>query len=127
MTRHLLTAVRYVIPAALAVAGVAILASGGDAGLEGGAMFIGAGMSVLLLNVLYRMGASGDRDREDEDEARRYFDAHGRWPDEERAPRPAPSPTPEPRSSTDPHRRGPVDRHGRRVREPRAPRRSHSA
>jgi hypothetical protein len=34
-----------------------------------------------LLNVLYRIGVQGDREREREEEARRYFDEHGRWPD----------------------------------------------
>jgi NADH:ubiquinone oxidoreductase subunit 6 (subunit J) len=27
--------------------------------------------------------ASGDHEREEEDRARRYFDEHGHWPDEE--------------------------------------------
>jgi hypothetical protein len=36
---------------------------------------------VLLLNVLYRIGVQGDR----EEEARRYFDEHGRWPDKQPA------------------------------------------
>jgi hypothetical protein len=37
---------------------------------------------VFLLNFFYRMGASGEADRDREQEARDYFDAHGRWPDE---------------------------------------------
>jgi hypothetical protein len=36
---------------------------------------------VLLLNVLYRIGVQGDKERDREDEARAYFDKHGRWPD----------------------------------------------
>jgi hypothetical protein len=32
--------------------------------------------------VLYRIGVAGDRDRDREEEARRFFDEHGRWPDE---------------------------------------------
>ena len=40
------------------------------------------GQPILLLNVLYRVGVSGDRERDDEEAARDYFDAHGRWPDE---------------------------------------------
>jgi hypothetical protein len=44
---------------------------------------IGAGLSVLLVNVLFRFGVSGDRERADEDAARRAFDRTGRWPDEE--------------------------------------------
>ena len=51
-------------------------------GLEGFAMAIGVAGSILLLNVLYRIGVSGDRERDDEEAARAYFDEHGRWPDE---------------------------------------------
>jgi hypothetical protein len=32
--------------------------------------------------VLYRIGVQGDRDRDREEDARRFFDEHGRWPDE---------------------------------------------
>jgi hypothetical protein len=39
---------------------------------------------VLLLNVLFRAGVKGDRERQEEEAARAYFDEHGRWPDEER-------------------------------------------
>lgn len=45
-------------------------------------MLVGAGLSVALLNLLYRVGVQGDRERESEDDARRYFDRHGRWPEE---------------------------------------------
>jgi hypothetical protein len=36
-----------------------------------------------MVNFLFRLGVSGDRDREREEEARRYFDAHGVWPEDE--------------------------------------------
>ena len=55
-------------------------------GLEGGALLVSAGLSVWLINLLYRIGVKGDRERDDEDRARAYFDEHGRWPDEERGP-----------------------------------------
>ena len=42
--------------------------------------FTGAGLAVLLINVLVRIGNEGERDREREETARRYFDEHGRWP-----------------------------------------------
>jgi hypothetical protein len=45
-------------------------------------MVVGAGLSVWLLNLLYRVGVTGDRDRATEDEARDFFDRHGHWPDE---------------------------------------------
>ena len=76
--------VRYVVPAAIVLAGVlALILSDSINGLEGLALGIGVAGSVLLLNVLYRVGVSGDADRDREAEARDYFDEHGHWPDEQ--------------------------------------------
>ena len=76
-------AVRYVLPGVIALAGVlALVLDRSINGLEGLAMGIGVAGSILLLNVLYRVGVSGDRERDREEAAREYFDAHGRWPDE---------------------------------------------
>ncbi len=76
-------AVRYVLPAAIFLAGVlALIFSDTLSGLEGLAMGIGVAGSVLLLNVLYRIGVAGDLERDDEEAARVYYDEHGRWPDE---------------------------------------------
>ena len=72
-------AVRYGIPAVLFIAGMVVWATGG---IAAGALFISAATAVLLLNVLFRIGVEGDKDRDREDEARRFFDEHGRWPDE---------------------------------------------
>ena len=80
----LMFTVRYGIAGALIVAGqVVLIADSGPegAGWEGWALFTGAGLAVLLLNLLFRMGVEGDRDREREEAARRYFDEYGRWPD----------------------------------------------
>jgi hypothetical protein len=77
-----LLSVRYGIPAALVVAGMAVLALPSRFALELSVGLTGAGLSVLLLNLLYRIGVSGDEDRDREEEARRYFDQHGRWPGE---------------------------------------------
>jgi hypothetical protein len=79
-----LQTVRYIVPAVLVVVGFVILFTT-DASLrwEGWAMCVGAGLAILLLNVLYRYGASGDKERDAEDEAREYFSRHGHWPDEE--------------------------------------------
>jgi hypothetical protein len=46
-------------------------------------MAVGAGLAVMLLNLLHRMSVSGDQERAREEEARRYFDEHGVWPDDE--------------------------------------------
>lgn len=79
----LLNVVRYGIPLVLVVAGVVFaLVDHAGTGLETWAMFTGAGLSVLLLNVLHRMGVEGDSDRDREKRAREYFDEHGHWPDQ---------------------------------------------
>ena len=51
-------------------------------GLAAGALFFSAGTAVLLLNVLYRIGVEGDKERDTEQSARDFFDKHGHWPDE---------------------------------------------
>jgi hypothetical protein len=53
-----------------------------ETGVEGGTMLVAAGLSVWLINALYRFGMRGDREREDEDRARTFFEEHGYWPDE---------------------------------------------
>jgi hypothetical protein len=74
---------RYGLPAALVIAGLVLLfVADGSTRWDGFAMFVGAGLAVLLMNVLFRLGASGDDEREAEDDAREYFASHGRWPDE---------------------------------------------
>jgi hypothetical protein len=77
-----LNIVRYGIPLALFVAGMVIAGTSGRIGLAAGAMFISAATAVLLLNVIYRIGVEGDKTRAREEDARRFFDQHGRWPDE---------------------------------------------
>jgi hypothetical protein len=76
--------VRYVLPAVLCVAGIVLLvAVPGSTGVEGFAMCVGAGLSVLLLNWLFRAGAQGDRERQREEAAREHYAEHGRWPDDD--------------------------------------------
>jgi uncharacterized membrane protein YoaK (UPF0700 family) len=73
-----LNAVRYGIPLVLLIAGVVVGALADS--VTAAALFISAASAVLLLNVLYRIGAEGDKERDREEEARAYFDKHGRWP-----------------------------------------------
>jgi hypothetical protein len=47
-------------------------------------MCVGAGLALFLLNWLFRLGATGDKEREREDAAREYLAEHGRWPDDKR-------------------------------------------
>jgi hypothetical protein len=77
--------VRTWLPVAIIVAGVVVAAATGfsETGLEGGALLVSAGLSVWLINLLYRVGVRGDRERDAEDRARAYFAEHGRWPDED--------------------------------------------
>ena len=76
--------VRYILPAVIALAGVVILIFDQSLiGLEGFVLFVGAAGSILLLNVLHRIGVRGEQERYDEEAAREYFDRHGRWPDED--------------------------------------------
>jgi hypothetical protein len=79
MNRIAVNAVRYGIPAVLFVVGMVVWATGGVAA---GAMFISAATAVLLLNLLFRIGVEGDKERDREEAARRHFDEHGRWPGE---------------------------------------------
>lgn len=72
---------RYVLPAAVVLGGLVVMALGSEAELEGGAGIVSAGIAIFFLNWLFRAGAAGEREREREDEAREHFDRHGRWPD----------------------------------------------
>jgi len=76
--------IRYVLPGVLVAAGfVVLVVADGTTRWDGFAMCVGAGLAVLLMNVLFRFGAKGDEERTAEEEAREYFSRHGRWPDEE--------------------------------------------
>lgn len=82
----LLPLVRYALPAVIFLAGAIVMAVDTDSqrGIEIGAMLIGSALAVLLLNVFFRIGAEGEKDRDKEEAARAFFDQHGYWPDERR-------------------------------------------
>jgi hypothetical protein len=84
--RHdvLMLGVRYGLPAAIFLTGVVVfgVATDREVALEIGAMFWGVAIAVFLLNFFFRMGVSGEADRDREQQARDYFDEHGHWPDE---------------------------------------------
>ena len=78
-----LLTVRYGLPLGIFLLGVAFLViEPNSIGLDGFFTATGAAMALLLLNVLYRAGVAGDRDRDREEAARAHYDRHGRWPDE---------------------------------------------
>jgi threonine/homoserine/homoserine lactone efflux protein len=74
--------VRYGLPLALALAGVVLTLLGTGPTEAAGITLIGCGALVWFANAMIRLGASSNRDREAEEEARRYYSRHGRWPDE---------------------------------------------
>jgi hypothetical protein len=84
MNRMLLSATRVWLPVAIAIAGVVgiVIGHGRTAAAAAGVGLIIAALIVWLLNWLYRMSVESNRDREREEEAREYFDRHGRWPEE---------------------------------------------
>jgi hypothetical protein len=77
---RLVWAVRYALPALICLVGLGFLVADPGANYEGAMALLGAGLSVLLINVLFRFGVTSDRDRAQEDAARREFDRSGRWP-----------------------------------------------
>ncbi len=79
----ILFAVRVLLPASIAAAGVVLLLVGGDNESGAGVALIGCAVMVVLLNLFLRLGVRDTADREREEAAREYFDRHGRWPDEE--------------------------------------------
>jgi energy-converting hydrogenase Eha subunit C len=72
------------LPLAIAVAGVvAIVVGHGHTTVAGaGVVLLGIALIVWMINWLFRMSIESNRDREREEQAREYFDEHGRWPDE---------------------------------------------
>jgi hypothetical protein len=83
--KPLLVTVRYVLPLLLLLGGVLMFAIAPEqsVGIDGLCMGIGAALALLVMNVLWRIGFSGDAEREAEEAARRYLVEHGRWPDED--------------------------------------------
>jgi hypothetical protein len=76
--------VRYGIGGLMVLAGIVMIAvNPGGLGVDGFAMAVGGGLSVLLINFLFRVSVSSNLDRDREEDARRYFDAHGQWPEDE--------------------------------------------
>jgi len=80
---------RYVLPAAVLLAGLIVMALGSEADLEGGAGIVSAGLAIYAMNWLYRASVDGDRVRDEEEAARSFLDTHGHWPDEAPASAPA--------------------------------------
>jgi hypothetical protein len=80
----MLTLTRIWLPVSLAVTGLvlAIVGHGKTALAAVGVCLILIALSVWLLNWMFRLSVQSNKERDKEEEARAYFDAHGRWPDE---------------------------------------------
>jgi len=76
-----LVLLRHGLPALIVLAGIVSMCFGTATSLVGGSALVGAGLASWLVGWLYRIGVEGDRSREAEERARRYFDRNGRWPD----------------------------------------------
>jgi hypothetical protein len=75
-----LAAVRYGLPLVLLVGGFVAVAFGGNtAGF--GIVLIGSAFIVWLINALFRLSLVSNREREEEEHARDYYEHHGHWPD----------------------------------------------
>src|ERR1700729_3120196 len=82
-TSRSLFVLRYGIGGAMCLVGIVLLVTNsGGFGVDGFALGVGGGLSLIMLNFLYRLGVSGDRERDQEEEARTYLERHGYWPDE---------------------------------------------
>jgi uncharacterized membrane protein len=101
--RVLLSLVRVWLPVVMAVTGIGLIVAGGarvharegifEDTLQGGGILQSTlaafGLALLLIalivwmiNWLFRMSLDSNRERDREEEAREYFDRHGRWPGE---------------------------------------------
>jgi len=76
---------RWWIPAILCLIGVVLMIAEdfNTFGVSAFAAFAGAGSSTWLINFLWRLGVSGDDEREREAKDREYLARHGHWPDQE--------------------------------------------
>ncbi len=74
-------ALRIGLPLAMVVGGlVLVLVVGGREGEAAGYTLLGSSALLALSIFIFRAGLASNADRDREEEARRFFDQHGRWP-----------------------------------------------
>ncbi len=80
-----MAATRIWLPLAIAAIGVAgiIIGHGKTATAGAGVGLIIVALIVWMINWMFRMSVSSNRERDVEEAAREYYDRHGRWPDED--------------------------------------------
>jgi drug/metabolite transporter (DMT)-like permease len=75
------------VPVTVAAAGIVLVVIGGAHTGRPitviGVLFWLIALIVWMINWLFRMSIASNRDREEEERAREYFDRHGYWPGEE--------------------------------------------
>ncbi len=85
-TRVILTLTRVWLPVVVAVAGLAGIAVGhgsvNSIWAAGGVSLVIVAIMIWMINWMFRMSVESNRERDREEQAREYFDRHGRWPDE---------------------------------------------
>jgi hypothetical protein len=59
-----------------------VIGRGHTAAAAAGVVLLGAALIVWMINWLFRLSLQSNKDRDREEEARDYFDEHGRWPGE---------------------------------------------
>jgi hypothetical protein len=75
--------IRYGLGGLMVIGGLVMLViSPAGLGIDGFAIAAGGGLSVVLFNALFRLGLSSEADRDEEEQARVYFDEHGEWPED---------------------------------------------
>ncbi len=81
----MLSLTRVWLPLAIAVVGVVaiVLGHARTPAAGAGVVLVGVALIVWMINWMFRMSLSSNRDRETEERAREYFDEHGRWPGED--------------------------------------------
>ena len=82
--RILLSLTRVWLPVAIAIAGVVaiVIGHGTNGTAAAGVGLLIVALTVWMINWMYRMSVDSNRERDREEEAREYFAAHGRWPDD---------------------------------------------
>ena len=81
----LLKVARVWLPVSLALIGLicAVIGHGKTTLAAVGVCLILIALTVWLINVMFRLSVQSNRDREQEEEARDYFERYGHWPGEE--------------------------------------------
>lgn len=128
-----LTIIRFGLPAMLVAVGVGLIVLGDDAAIGAGVVIIGCAGLVSLANFLVRFSVDEMQDRTRDQDARDFYRAHGRWPDDlEPQSAPADAPVTEPAPAAPGGHPGVIsrpvaDREGRTrpLRPRRPPRRPH--